>query len=239
MKIKSLYSVTLAVAVLLLYGHTESSGVEPRPTDVVTRYQLEDYVQNQEETRVQMIEQAIKSTVLISGHGSVNDSIGTGFFISPSTLVTNRHVVDSRTIISIVTYDHTFCKAMSVTTDVNWDLAIIKTDCKQPYITADFKPRIGQDVYAIGNPKGLQFSVTRGIVSAIQSQYIQLDATVNNGNSGGPLINSKGEVIGIVTAKGLEEKSWMGFAIPISAARFSIENALEQEVPDHGNVHTG
>jgi S1-C subfamily serine protease len=130
---------------------------------------------------------------------------------------------------------HTY-KAQVLAVDKNHDLALLKISNAPdlvPAVLADSQGlTVGQRVYAIGNPFGLQGTMTRGIISAIRSirgpqgnpieDAIQTDASVNPGNSGGPLLNSRGEVIGITTmiaSNGADQSSGVGFAIPINTAK--------------------
>ncbi len=124
--------------------------------------------------------------------------------------------------------------------DKNHDLALLKINAPNltPAVLADSQNLIvGQRVYAIGNPFGLSGTMTRGIISAIRSIHgpennpiedaIQTDAAVNPGNSGGPLLNSRGEVIGITTLianNGADQSSGIGFAIPINTAKAVLDD---------------
>jgi S1-C subfamily serine protease len=128
-----------------------------------------------------------------------------------------------------------------VGTDKGHDLALLKIDAPNlvPATLAETSQglMVGQRVYAIGNPFGLSGTMTRGIISAIRSvrtptgaqieDAIQTDAFVNPGNSGGPLLNSRGEVIGITTmiaSNGAEQSSGIGFAIPINTAKAVLDD---------------
>ncbi len=140
-------------------------------------------------------------------------SMGSGFVIDPSGLiVTNNHVIDGADEISITLQDNTTLKAELVGRDESTDLALLRVKPEKPLASVEFgdsdKSRVGDWVVAIGNPFGLGGSVTAGIVSArgrdIKSgpydDFIQTDAAINRGNSGGPLFNMDGKVIGINTA---------------------------------------
>jgi S1-C subfamily serine protease len=133
-------------------------------------------------------------------------------------------------------------KAAVVTVDRGHDLALLKIDAPNlvPATLAETSTglAVGQRVYAIGNPFGLSGTMTRGIISAIRSvespatgtlieDAIQTDASVNPGNSGGPLLNSRGEVIGITTmiaSNGADQSSGIGFAIPINTAKAVLDD---------------
>jgi serine protease Do len=175
-------------------------------------------------------------------HGDNNDgdnephrvnSLGSGFIIDPSGLVvTNNHVIADADEISVIFNDGTKLKADLVGKDTKSDLALLRVHTDKPLRTVKFgdsdKLRLGEWVIAIGNPFSLGGSVTAGIVSArnrdINSgpydNYIQTDAAINRGNSGGPLFNLNGEVIGINTAiiSPSGGSIGIGFAIPSDSA---------------------
>jgi serine protease Do len=137
---------------------------------------------------------------------------GSGFFISPDGYaVTNNHVVDHAKSVQVTTDDGTIYTAKVVGTDQKTDLALIKVDGKGdfPYVKfADKAPAVGDWVVAVGNPFGLGGTVTAGIVSARgrdigagpYDDYVQIDAPINKGNSGGPAFDVDGNVIGVNTA---------------------------------------
>jgi S1-C subfamily serine protease len=161
---------------------------------------------------------------------------GSGFILNKDGLIlTNAHVLLSKKVEVKLSNKHTY-KARVLAVDKNHDLALLKID-NAPNLTPAVLASsdglvVGQRVYAIGNPFGLQGTMTRGIISAIRSirgpeqnpieDAIQTDAAVNPGNSGGPLLNSRGEVIGITTliaSNGADQSSGVGFAIPINTAK--------------------
>jgi serine protease Do len=175
-------------------------------------------------------------------HGDNNDgdseprrvnSLGSGFIIDPSgVVVTNNHVIADADEISVILNDGTKLKAELVGKDAKSDLAVLRVHTDRPLRAVKFgdsdKLRLGEWVIAIGNPFSLGGSVTAGIVSArnrdINSgpydNYIQTDAAINRGNSGGPLFNLSGEVIGINTAiiSPSGGSIGIGFAIPSDSA---------------------
>jgi serine protease Do len=161
-------------------------------------------------------------------------SLGSGFIIDPTGyVVTNNHVIEDADEISITLQDSTILKAKLIGKDELVDLALLKVSYDKPLPTVPFgdsdKERVGDWVVAIGNPLGLSSTVTAGIVSARgrdirQGRYddfIQTDAAINQGNSGGPLFNMAGEVIGINTA--ILSRSGgsigLGFSIPSNQAK--------------------
>ena len=165
-------------------------------------------------------------------------SLGSGFIIDPSGIViTNNHVIDGADEITVTLQDNTTLKATLLGHDDRWDLAVLKVNPDKPLQAVHFgdsdASRVGDWVLAIGNPFGLGGTVTAGIVSArgrdIQQgpydDFIQTDAAINKGNSGGPLFNMAGEVIGINTAilSPTGGSIGLGFAIPSGEARVVID----------------
>ena len=145
------------------------------------------------------------------GQGPIAHGQGSGFFVSgDGYIVTNNHVVDHAVDVEVVLDDDRTLPAKVIGVDPKTDLALIKVEgTGHPYLhLAMSKPRIGEWVVAVGNPFGLGGTVTAGIVSAEgrdigsgpYDDFIQIDAPVNKGNSGGPTFNLKGEVIGVNTA---------------------------------------
>ncbi|NIX76461.1 DegQ family serine endoprotease [Microvirga sp. c23x22] len=162
-----------------------------------------------------------------------SNSLGSGFVIDPSGIVvTNNHVIGDANDISVIFSDGTRLKAEIIGKDTKVDLAVLKVKSDKPLKAVKFGDsdalRPGDWVLAIGNPFGLGGSVTAGIISArgrnIDSgpydNYIQTDAAINKGNSGGPLFNMNGEVIGINTAilSPTGGSVGIGFAVPASSA---------------------
>jgi serine protease Do len=178
-------------------------------------------------------------------------SLGSGFIVDPAGyIVTNNHVIEGADEITVILHDDTRLKAEVLGRDGKTDVAVlkIKTDKKLvPAIWGDSdKARVGDWVLAIGNPFGLGGSVSAGIVSARQrdihsgpyDDYLQTDAAINRGNSGGPMFNVQGEVIGINTAiySPSGGSIGIGFAIPSNIAR-EVANEL---ISDPGHVvHRG
>jgi len=176
-------------------------------------------------------------------------SLGSGFIIDPAGyVVTNNHVVAEADEINITLHDDSTYKATLVGRDVKTDLALLKVESKKPLAAVSWgdsdQTRVGDWVLAIGNPFGLGGSVTAGILSArgrdIQSgaydDYLQTDASINRGNSGGPMFNTAGEVIGINTAiySPTGGSVGIGFAIPASLAKPVID-----QLKKYGKVRRG
>ena len=169
-------------------------------------------------------------------------SLGSGFIIDPSgIIVTNNHVIDKADEVMIKMHDGRELKAKVIGKDDKLDLAVLKVESDKPlpYVKFgdDSKSRIGDWVLAIGNPYSLGGTLTAGIISArnrdIQSgpydKYIQTDASINRGNSGGPMFNMDGEVIGINTAifSPSGGNIGIGFAIPSNQAQRVISQLRE------------
>ena len=161
---------------------------------------------------------------------------GSGFILDKAGhVLTNFHVIADANRIEVMTSDKHHYKATIVGADKTHDLALLQITAPnlQPVTLSDSADLVvGQKVYAIGNPFGLNGTMTRGIISSIRSirgpegspieDAIQTDAAINPGNSGGPLLNSRGEVIGIntlIATGGAEQSSGIGFAIPINTAK--------------------
>ncbi|AUX79634.1 MULTISPECIES: Do family serine endopeptidase [Sinorhizobium] len=172
---------------------------------------------------------------------------GSGFFISADGYaVTNNHVVDHAHSLEVMTSDGRSYEAKVVGTDPKTDLALIKVDGRDlPHVRfADQRPRVGNWVIAIGNPYGLGGTVTAGIVSAEgrdigagpYDDFIQIDAPINRGNSGGPAFDVNGDVIGVNTAifSPSGGSVGIGFDIPADTAK-----AVIAELKDKGHVTRG
>ena len=170
---------------------------------------------------------------------------GSGFFISADGYaVTNNHVVDHAKTVQITMDDGSTYDAKVVGSDPKTDLALIKVDANKsfPFVKfADRDPRVGDWVVAVGNPFGLGGTVTAGIVSARgrdigsgpYDDYIQIDAPINKGNSGGPAFNMDGEVIGVNTAifSPSGGSVGIGFDIPAATAKMVVA-----QLKEHGRI---
>lgn len=171
-------------------------------------------------------------------HVRKTTSLGSGFIIDPSGyIVTNNHVIDGADEVNVILHDDTSLKAKIIGRDTKTDLALLKVSASKPLPAVSFgdsdKMRVGDWILVIGNPFGLGGTVTQGIISArardINSgpydDYIQTDAPINRGNSGGPMFNLQGEVIGINTAifSPSGGSVGIGFAIPSAMAKNVID----------------
>ncbi len=169
-------------------------------------------------------------------------SLGSGFIISANgTVVTNNHVIAGADDIIVRVGDKEY-KAKVIGADPYMDIAVLRIETKDQFKPVSFgdsdKSRVGDWAVAIGNPFGLGGTVTAGIISARNrdinltryDDFIQTDASINQGNSGGPLFNLKGEVIGINTAiiaPGQSGSIGIGFAIPANAASNVIDQLIK------------
>lgn len=177
--------------------------------------------------------------------------IGSGVIVSKEGhVLTNHHVIEGSQEFTVQLTDGRSLPAKLIGSDPNVDIAVLQIDPKDtvalPLGDSD-KVLVGQNVVAVGNPFGLQETVTRGIVSAKGRalrdsgvEFFQTDAAVNPGNSGGPLINLHGEVVGINSAIYSETGSWAGisFAIPSNVARRTLETLIKFGHPVHGYLGT-
>jgi len=173
---------------------------------------------------------------------------GSGFFISPDGYaVTNNHVVDGADKVEVTADDGKVYKAKVIGTDARTDVALIKVEGGSNFPFAklsDSKPRIGDWVLAVGNPFGLGGTVTAGIVSASgrdigngpYDDFIQIDAPVNKGNSGGPAFDTSGEVMGVNTAIYSPSGGSVGIAFAIPAS--TVKTVIAQ-LKDKGTVSRG
>lgn len=187
----------------------------------------------------------------------IEHGLGSGVIISPDGyIITNNHVIDGATDIRVTLTDKRILPAKLIGADPLTDLAVIK-------INADNLPSVplgdstqlhpGQTVLAFGNPLGFTFTVTRGIVSALNranpfaqdrrapGEFIQTDAAINPGNSGGPLVNAHGQVVGINTFLVSENGgfSGMGFAIPTQIVKPTVDSLIKYGKVNHGYIGIG
>ena len=203
----------------------------------------------------------VKNTTLSKNYSSFEDlffgrpqqfeqiGTGSGVIISPDGyIITNNHVIHGAQSIEITTNDNKTFDAEIVGTDPNTDIALLKIDSDEPLNYSTFgdsnNARIGEWVLAVGNPFNLTSTVTAGIISAKSrdlsgrntQSFIQTDAAVNPGNSGGALVNINGDLIGINTAISSQTGNYIGysFAVPSNIARKVVEDIME-----FGNVQNG
>lgn len=202
----------------------------------------------------QVVDKVIKSVVNISikqnnsENQLIRDSLGSGVIVdSGGYIITNSHVIegDGEQDISVVLYDGTELKARVIGRDSRADIALLKVDTRKKLLPIKWgdsdKAKVGNWVIAIGNPEGFGNTVTSGIISCrardlsskIQEigggndlvDYIQIDASINSGNSGGPIFNTNGEVIGIVSISVTSTGSNVGlnFAMPSNCVKGAVD----------------
>ena len=176
----------------------------------------------------EVIDDVVKSVVTVR----TDRSIGTGFIVDDSGfVVTNQHVIAGANSIVVLTHDRRQIPAQIMVADSFRDVAILRINANYPAINfADSDDlRVGNKVIAIGNPLGLAFTVTEGIVSAVDragpnglNEYVQTDVSLNPGNSGGPLIDTQGRLVGINNFKVGDAES-LGFALESDALKSAID----------------
>jgi len=221
---------------------SDSNDDETQMSDRSTQQQLEEFMRQFAERFGQQGQRQQRANPKAQ-------ALGTGFIVDPSgIIVTNFHVAGKADTITVTLQDGRKFPAKLLGGDEKTDLAVlkVKSDRALPYVEFEdgSKVKVGQPVMAVGNPFGLGGTVTTGIVSArgrdIQSgpfdDYIQTDAAINRGNSGGPLFDMDGKVIGINTAifSPTGGSIGLGFAIPSSTAQPVVE-----QLKSHGRVERG
>ncbi|MBE7033257.1 MAG: trypsin-like serine protease [Ruminococcaceae bacterium] len=169
-------------------------------------------------------------------------SLGSGFSIGENCIVTNAHVIVNPDDIVIETYSGNEYDVFVVGIDYEQDIAVLGVDGGAfPYLTIADSSSIqtGDEIYAIGVPKSMSYTLTKGVISAQNreiggNKYIQIDAAINEGNSGGPLLNDDGLVIGMNTLK-ISDSEGLGFAISTETLKNCLVS-LGLELDGSGNV---
>jgi S1-C subfamily serine protease len=238
-------------------GATTSNGSGPLGDFSLTEAQAAPAFDSEEQENIAVYKKALPSVVNITSTEVVccdfflqpvpQQGQGSGFIVdNQGHILTNNHVVDNAQTVEVTLWNKKKFKAAVIGVDHVHDLALLQihgAQDLQPATLADSTHLVvGQLVYAIGNPFGFSGTMTRGIISAIRSvqlpsgnrieDAIQTDASVNPGNSGGPLLNSHGDVIGITTViasnpnGGADQSAGIGFAIPISTAKAVLEDFM-------------
>lgn len=170
------------------------------------------------------------------------NSMGSGFAIGENCIVTNAHVIDNEDDIIVMTYSGTEYRASVIGISTAEDIAVLAVRGAQfPFLSIadESAMKTGDDIYAIGAPKGMAYTLTKGSISAKSRMigyrsYIQIDAPINEGNSGGPLLNDAGEVLGMNTMK-MSDSEGIGLAIPASRICDYVES-LGVVLGQDGNV---
>ncbi|HEY4010668.1 MAG TPA: trypsin-like peptidase domain-containing protein [Acidobacteriaceae bacterium] len=237
-----------------LPGLTTSTASGPLGTFQLSEAEAAPSLDPEEEQNIAVYKKALPSVVNITSTQVAYDFFyqpvpeqgqGSGFVLDKQGhILTNNHVVEGAQLVEVTLSNKKKYKATVLGTDKAHDLALLQINNApdlQPATLADSTHlMVGQRVYAIGNPFGFEGTMTRGIISALRSvqlpsgmkidNAIQTDASVNPGNSGGPLLNSHGEVIGITTMiagnpnGGAAQSAGIGFAIPISTAKAVLDD---------------
>jgi serine protease Do len=170
------------------------------------------------------------------------DSLGSGFAVGTNCIISNAHVIIDQKDITIATYSGDKYPANIVAIDKGLDIVILEVDNQTfPYLpVGDYHDTaIGEDVYTIGAPNSMAYTLTKGVLSAKdrvvgKHKYIQIDAAVNSGNSGGPLLNDAGRVIGVNTLK-VSDSEGIGLSIPMTdVCDFIHQQGIE--LNENGNV---
>jgi putative serine protease PepD len=236
----------------------------PSPPPALAEYQQEtahsydDMASQEEEINIRIYKELSRSVVYVTStrlrmgfwlQVIPEKGTGSGFLIDrEGHILTNDHVIENSDQLEVTLYDETTLEAEIVGRDPVNDIALLKIDCPEGKcspieIAQDLDPVVGQRVLAIGNPFGLQRTMTTGIISSLGrrlateygviDELIQTDAAINPGNSGGPLLNTRGEVIGLNTAlvSRSGESAGVGFAVPASTVNRILPDLLE-----HGRV---
>lgn len=172
------------------------------------------------------------------------NSLGSGFAIGENCIVTNAHVIENVHSITLTSYEGAKYTASLLGIDEDKDIAVLVIkDASFPYLKmANLSTvKIGDDIYAIGAPKGMAYTLTKGTVSAKErivenESFIQIDAAINEGNSGGPLLNDAGEVLGMNTMK-MTDSEGIGLAIPADRIASALKE-LGVETDTNGNVNS-
>ncbi|MGL4656187.1 MAG: S1C family serine protease [Sarcina sp.] len=227
------------------------------PTSVTPEFKSQEGAM----TTAQAVQEVMPAVVGVATKSLVRDQyfnglreqegIGSGFIINEDGLVvTNNHVIQGASEVKVILSDGKEVDAKVINSDAELDLAVLDIieHMEMPGIAKlgdSSKLVAGEDVIAIGNPLGKEFSktVTKGIISSPKRElsvsgspdkvetFIQTDAAINPGNSGGPLINTKGEVIGVNTAKKVgEEIEGIGFSIPINTVKDNLETLSSPKI---------
>lgn len=171
-----------------------------------------------------------------------DNSLGSGFSVGNNCIITNEHVIENEKNITVLTYGEEKYEAEVYCSSKKLDIAVLylKTDVVLVPLKCCQDIAVGDDVYAIGAPINMAYTLTKGIISSKNREignqkFIQTDAAINSGNSGGPLLNSDGQVVGVNSYK-MSDTEGIGLAIPISEViNYLSENNLE--VDKNGNVN--
>ena len=234
-------------------GANPAADVISRPTHVeLSEAAGPEKLDSEEQNNIDVYHRVIPSVVNITSkmmaydffYGSVpEEGQGSGFIIDKAGhILTNYHVVGESSQLEVTLHNKKTYKATVIGRDRAHDLAVIQIKAPEvvPAVLGESKNlQVGQKVFAIGNPFGLTGTMTRGIISSLRpirspegafiDEAIQTDAAINQGNSGGPLLNTHGEVIGInsmIATGGSNQSAGIGFAIPINTAKAVLNDLI-------------
>ena len=217
-----------------------SSGEIPTPRPIDTP------PADDEARYAEVIEATIDSVAMVQAIGPAGIiGQGSGFMHSPGLLLTNEHVIRGATELDIQLADKVWTTGEPIGEDAHSDLAVVEIDDPPqsaiPIEQSEYRATVGQEVVAIGNPFGLEESVSQGIVSGVGRNLptgegfsipdtIQTDASVNPGNSGGPLVTMRGTYLGVITARQGQD---IGFAISWRMVDRVVPSLIEEGTYDH------
>jgi S1-C subfamily serine protease len=242
--------ILLILVVALLWRERGGKAFSARPQPIVPRGDLAE----DEKSTIALFKQAAPSVVHITNLAVQRDlnmdvfgipqGTGSGFIWDKNGyVVTNYHVIENAGAAKVMLADRSEWDAALVGVARDKDLAVLKIDAPQDRLSAILvgesgNLEVGQKVFAIGNPFGLDQTLTTGVVSGLGREIlsvtkrpiqgvIQTDAAINPGNSGGPLLDSAGRVIGINTAIPVEVSAGIGFAVPVDTVRWIVPQIIK------------
>jgi serine protease Do len=176
----------------------------------------------EEDKTVSVAESLLKSTVIII----VNGGGGSGFYISSNEIVTNHHVINDSKSVFIKKSNGTQCLADIVFTQSDPDLALLKTDCEGKPIPLAESVKVGQSVITMGNPLGQSWYVSKGIVGLLKDGEFLHDAVIDQGMSGGPVVDLNGQLVGVTQAFAKDAPK-ISFAIDSKTLSYFLYQAKE------------
>lgn len=207
----------------------EFKGIRKKSTELESKIS-EINVQSSDFSAI--VEDVVRAVVSVRTQNQQGSGV---FFDERGYVMTNKHVIQGASAVQVIDYAGRLYNAEIVGSATNADLAVLKISGSEPFPYLEFASadsiRVGQRVIAVGNPLGLSFSVTEGIISAVNRRidasgigYIQTDVSINPGNSGGPLVDAGKHIVGITTLK-FEQGEGLGFALPSSLTQQVAEQA--------------